>query len=333
MKARQYVMYSILYVALFWVFMFTFFNNSWEVTFFGYTLQFSIATWVTIPIAIFALMSFLHISYYGVKNFFGTRAIKNDANLYDTLAKEVFLGLESNKEFKTDLFKNAVETTKALSPWLNLGEPKFSNDDLQFAYEISTKVRNGEVCDLKKIKLLKTNPLFIQNEINKIKADYKYAMGIIDSKNIDQKLYKVAYNTLIENATHLELLKFDFIYSNDDIFKILRRYVDGNNFEIASTNLANMLIKNEFSVPEYIVIAKLLKTKLEPDKLIAIFEQLKNEHANATEAYFYVLYDLQMLEQLRENLAGCQNGEFEKIRVLLFLRENGKNVSAELLYH
>ena len=174
-----------------------------------YSIDLPIASWVILPVGLFALLSILHMSYYGFKNFLDARAVRSDLQLYNILAKEVFLGLESNKEFKTDLFLNPSEATKALSPWLNLGEPKFNNDDLKLAYETSQKIKNGEVCEIKKVKLLKTNPLFIQNEKNKIKADYKYALSVLSTKgDINESLYKEAYNALIEyvpNADHHKL--------------------------------------------------------------------------------------------------------------------------------
>lgn len=332
MKARRYVLYSIIYVALIWVFVFTFFNQNFSLSILEYTLDLPVASWVVIPIALFALLSIFHISYYGFKNFLDARAVKNDLNLYSSLAKEVFLGLESNKDFKTDLFQIPSEVTKSLSPWLNLGEPNLKNEDLKLAYEISKKIKNGEVCDLKKFKLLKTNPLFIQNEKNKIKADYKYALNIPSSKiDASDSLYQEALDSALNNATYLELSKFGFNYSNEDIMKLINRYINGT-LEISSQDLFNLINKNEFQTDEYISLATHLKTKLDPDKLMGVFDRLKNEHSNANEAYLYILYDLQMIDNLREIITSSQDGEFDKIKTLLFLREHGKLAPASLFY-
>ncbi|ANE33720.1 putative membrane protein [Campylobacter hyointestinalis subsp. lawsonii CCUG 27631] len=333
MKARRYILYSILYVALVWVLVFTFFNGRFTISVFEYSIDLPIASWVILPIGLFALLSILHMSYYGFKNFLDARAVRSDLQLYNILAKEIFLGLESNKEFKTDLFLNPSEATKALSPWLNLGEPKFNNDDLKLAYETSQKIKNGEVCEIKKVKLLKTNPLFIQNEKNKIKADYKYALSILSAKgDINESLYKEAYNALIEYGTYLEISKFNLKYSNEDIIKLINRYVEDKNFEIATSDLFNIINKNQFECEEYIKMAINLKTKVAPDKLIGIFDKLRNEHLNASEAYLYLLYDFQMIEELREALASSQNDDFDRLKTLMFLRDNGKMISADIFY-
>ncbi|EKR8080367.1 hypothetical protein P9I23_000972 [Campylobacter fetus] len=333
MKTRRYIFYSVVYIALVWVMTFSFINQDFSVNLFEYNINLPIATWIIIPITLFALLSILHMSYYGFKNFLDARAVKNDLQLYNTLAQEIYLGLESNKDFKTDLFLSPSEITKSLSPWVDLGEPNLKNEELKSAYEISKKVKNGEACDIKKFKILKTNPLFLQNEKNKIKADYKYAITLISSKNeINDAIYKEAYSALINFASYIELCKFNFAYTNDDIFSLVKRYVKNENFEIASSELFTMINKNEFSCDEYIKLAILLKTKLDPDKLISMFDRLKNEHSNAMEAYLYILYDLQMLDKLRESLASIEHGDFDKIKTLLFLRESGRLAPVDMFY-
>ena len=179
MKTRRFFLYSIIYIGIIWLVIFSFINQNYALNILGYSLDIPIATWVVLPLILFAILALFHMSYYGFKIYLEGRTMRNDAQIYNVLAKEIYLGLESNKDFKTDLFNASSEVTKSLSPWLNLGKPNFENSDLKAAYELCFEVKNGKVCDLKKFKLLKSNPLYIQNEKNKIKADYKYAITII----------------------------------------------------------------------------------------------------------------------------------------------------------
>ncbi|WP_096016914.1 hypothetical protein [Campylobacter lanienae] len=330
MKTRRFFLYSIIYIGIIWLAIFSFVNQNYALNILGYSLDIPIATWVVLPLILFAILALFHMSYYGFKIYLEGRAMRNDAQIYNVLAKEIYLGLESNKDFKTDLFNASSEVTKSLSPWLNLGKPNFENSDLKAAYELCFEVKNGKVCDLKKFKLLKTNPLYIQNEKNKIKADYKYAITILSNKETNDELISVASKALVENATFLELSKFNPTYTNSDIFILLDRYVN-DKFEISTNDIFATISKVKFTQNEYIQIAKILKAKIDPDLLISMFERLKNEEQLALEAYLYLLYDFGMIDRLREIIAS-ENSKFERIETLLFLRDHGKISKADLFY-
>ena len=330
MKTRRFFLYSIIYIGIIWLVIFSFINQNYALNILGYSLDIPIATWVVLPLILFAILALFHMSYYGFKIYLEGRAMRNDAQIYNVLAKEIYLGLESNKDFKTDLFNASSEVTKSLSPWLNLGKPNFENSDLKAAYELCFEVKNGKVCDLKKFKLLKSNPLYIQNEKNKIKADYKYAITILSNKETNDELISLASKALVENATFLELSKFNPIYTNSDIFILIDRYVN-DKFEISTNDIFATISKVKFTQNEYIQIAKILKSKIDPDLLISMFERLKNEEQLALEAYLYLLYDFGMIDRLREIIAS-ENSKFERIETLLFLRDHGKISKADLFY-
>lgn len=330
MKTRRFFLYSIIYIGLIWLAVFSFINQNYAVNLLGYNLDIPIATWVILPLVLFAILALFHMSYYGFKIYLDGRAMRNDAQIYNTLAKEIYLGLESNKDFKTDIFNASSEVTKSLSPWLNLGKPNLQNDDLRLAYELYCDVKSGKVCELKKFKLLKTNPLYIQNEKNKIKADYKYAISVLSNKETNDELISAASNALIENGTFLELSKFNPTYTNSDIFILINRYVK-DNFEISTNDIFATISKVKFTSDEYIQIAKILKSKIEPDLLISMFDRLRNEEPSALEAYLYLLYDFGMIDQLREIIAS-ENSKFERIETLIFLRDHGKITRADLFY-
>lgn len=330
METKRYFFYAIIYIALIWILTFSVTNATFEFELLGYGLNLAVATWVVLPIALFAVLSLLHIGYYGVKNFFDARAVKSDLNLYNSLAKETYLGLEANKDFKTELFKIPSEVTKSLSKWLN-AEPNFMNEELKNAYETAKKVSNGEVCELKRYRLLKNNPLFIKNEKNKIDADYKHALSILGEKGeIDVSLKKYAQYAVLSKASWSEIAKFSFEFTLEQAQNLVGRYISGS-LDIDGAGLFSILNKSEFTAQDFIDFALKLKNKLDPDQLMSIFEKLKNERSNALEAYLCVLYDLQMLDKLREIL-NAENDEFEKIRILLFLRDSGKRASLDLFY-
>ena len=71
---------------------------------------------------------------------------------------------------------------------------------------------------------------------------------------------------------------------------------------------------------------------MSPESYKAFFEKLKDENSNATEAYLYVLYELGMIDALREQLSLSDGDEHDKFDILLFLKDHGKNVPASLIF-
>lgn len=332
MNTRRYIFYTLVYLVLIWIFVYIKIDANYSLDLHWYQIDLRIATWFVAPIALFALLSIIHMSYYGLKNFFDARAVKSDLNQYLDLAKETYLGLESNKDFKTDLYSLPGEITRSLSPWKIEIEPKFKNEEIANAYELSKKVLNGEACEIKRYKLSKLNPLFVQNEKNKIDANYTHAISIMsDQSNENQNLKAYAKDAIIKNAKFDEISKINFELTNDDIFILLDRFVS-KKLDLESENLYNLINKNEFSSDEYIKIAAKLKKFVNPDQLISVFEQLKNEHFDAMEAFLYLLYDFQMIERLNQIMQSNEDNDFERIKILLFLREHGKRANASLFY-
>lgn len=332
MKIKNYLIYTFLFIVLVWVWVFSLVPGNYNFSIFGFECELSIATWFILPLVTFGLLSVFHMSYYGIKNFLDARAVKKDLELYTNLAKEVYLGLDSNKDFKTDLFVLPSKIVKSLSFWTK-PEIDFRNEELNNIYAISKAIKNGDFQDIKRYKLTKTNPLFLQNEKNHILNDYTYAMEILDSKTEqDENLKKLAKEILIQKASYNELVKYNFNFENNEVLILVDRYINNDNFELNGNELFDLLKNNHLEAEQYIKLAINLKSKLDPNQLISIFEQFKNEHSNAMEAYLYVLYDLQMLDKLRDIINSNERNDFERIKILLFLRENGKVVDASLFY-
>ena len=333
MQTKIYTLYAIIYIALMWMIVFSTYNGDYTIKIFKHEITFSVATWVVLPLVVLAILSILHMIYHGMKSFLDARALKSDLNLYNAMAKEVFLGLESNKEFKTKFFDNAAEVTKSLNPWIKSAQPKFNDDELKLAYDVFQKVKNGEIAELRRFRLLKNNPLYIQNEKNKISLDYKYAVSVLnDRSDLDEGLQKCATMALIKNGTYEHINKYAKELDFESIKILISRHAN-KELELKGDELFNMLSKNELSSDEYLQLAKILKKKIAPDSLITIFKELKSIWQNATESYFYILYDLQMIDELRSALLATEGDEYPRIDALLFLREHGKMAKADFIYN
>lgn len=331
--SKRYILASILYVALVAGIAFYISKEHYTLGAFGYELDLPIAAWCVLPVAVFALLSVFHMMFYGFKQYLDGRALRSDVESFENFAKESFLGFESNKEFKTPLFTSAVLAFRALNPFNSFGTPSFKNEGLQSAFEVFSKVRNGEVVELKSFRLPKTNALFIQNEINKAKTDLKHALAVLSSKDeLPAALVDAAKQTAVANAQYNLLSKTRAKLDFNDICVLLERLGE-KQIEISGEELLALLKTEGLSSENYLRFAKILKKKISPDILINIFKKLRQDIPAASEACFYLLYDLQMIDELRELLNACEGEKFERIEALLFLRDHGKMQKADLIYN
>jgi hypothetical protein len=61
-----------------------------------------------------------------------------------------------------------------------------------------------------------------------------------------------------------------------------------------------------------------------PDQLIKLLEELSIDNEAATEAYLYVLFEYEMIDEARSILSGSAQNEYKPYKALLDLKDAGK---------
>lgn len=332
MKTKQFFIYSLIYIGLIGALVFTQNADEYTINVFDMQIKLPIVVWFLLPLIIYAVLALFHMAFYSFAFYRTKKAISKDLSTYESMAKEVLLGLDTNKNFKTEFFKSPSDIMKILSPWYDSKEIAVSNSEIKEIIDIIESIKKGEVVDLKKFKLPKDNGLFLQNELNRLDTDPKYAHEILKAKGVySQDFINKAYNELLQSETYLEIKKYGVPNELREINVVLDRYVK-KDIEIATNDLFEMLNNEKFSEADFINFAKKLQVVIAPESYKAFFERLKNENSNATEAYLYALYELGMIDELREQIGLSDGDEHEKFNLLLFLKDNGKNVPASLIF-
>lgn len=331
MKTRKFLVYCIIYIAV--VAGLTYSLNSSDFTFelLGQAITLPVAVWVALPVALLALLALLHIAYHGYAFYRYKKWIKKDSQLYKDLAKETLLGFDSNKEFKTDAYKIASQVTRSISPWNEFKEMGVDDAELNNIMQTIKSIKNNEIVDLKKFRLAKDSKINILNELNKIEQLPTYYLDLLKNHDLNDTLKKAAFDKLIKTASFNEIKKIDPELASEDIMTIITRFVN-DEIDLSSDEIFDLLNNAKVTKAQYDKAAIMLKNKLKPDAFIGIFEKLKSIHADADEAYVYALFELQMLDKVREAIEGSDPDEFKEIKVLLFLRDNGKMVPSSLFF-
>nr|WP_314167103.1 LapA family protein [uncultured Campylobacter sp.] len=333
MKTKQFFLYSIVYIAIIAILVFTQQSESYTLELFGFALTLPVAVWIVVPLILYMVLAIFHIVFHSFAFYRTKRAIAKDLSAYDAMSKEVLLGLDTNKDFKTEFFKDPSDITKILSPWYDSTGVDVENDELREVVDVIEQVKNGQVADLRKYKLPKNNGLFLQNELNRLDAEPEYAYEILKTKGVySENITKKAYYVLLAKGSYEKIKTYKIPSDIKEVSLLVDRAANDEDFDISNEELFDLVNNESFGEQDFISFAKKLKNHLAPEQYKAFFERLKNENSQSTEAYLYVLYELGMIDEFRDQLSLADGDEFEKFKILLFLRDNGKNVPASLIF-
>ena len=329
MGIKRYVLLSIVYMLAVGLYVYSFNGDDYTLKIYTLSLTLPVAIWIVMPIFIFFIASVSHLAYYGFKDFFYKRALKKDLDTFVKVSKKVILGEESGLKFKTEFFRLPGFVIKTLNYTKKADLEKLDNEELKECYTLVDKIKEGKYEDLKKFKLSPTNELYIFNEENRLRVEPKYAYTILKGcKNIENDLCKKAYNELINIGTFSEIKKLKFPIDKNIFRRMMERYLDDeDSFDMDIDSIKEILETFNATSEDYLELAQEIKVKLSPDELIDLFKKLYNEKGHiAANAYLYILFDLEMIDKVREILDNSGEEDFLKFKTLLFLRDHGKNI-------
>lgn len=332
MGIKRYILLSIVFILAIGLYVYSFEGASFTLDLFGIPIALPIAVWIIAPVVLLMIASTVHMMYYSMKHFMAQRALKKDYETFVQIARAALLGEEHKASFKTEWFKLPGQVLGAMSFRPDASTEGIESEALTEVCTVLSKINAGEYVDLKKYKLRNDSPLLIANRLNQLKTNPKAAPEVLKSCSLlESDLCKKAFDTLLSNASYTEIKRYNFELSPAMVLAILERYVnEEDDLFMNEEELTSLIGSVKMSREEYISASKILKAKLNPDMLIALFEKLYNTDNDAADAYLFVLFELQMIDKAREILDNSDADEFEKFKILLFLRDSGKNSDIEL---
>ena len=207
------------------------------------------------------------------------------------------------------------------------------DDGIQDILEAKQRIRDGEVVDLSKFNLMPDNALVLQNAENALKQDPTYSKTILQ-KCDDKALCQKAHLALAQYASLDEIKKYQ-VEPTKELFYTLIDRIDAkkNPIEMSDEDIIEFVEALDFKKEDFVELAKRLKQKLNPDRLILLFEKLAHKFPHeAGEGYLYLLFELQMVDTAREFLENSSEEEYPVFKYLLFLKDSGKNFDTDLFF-
>jgi hypothetical protein len=335
MGIKRYIFLTVVYMLAVGLYVYSFNGDRYTLSIFKLSLELPVALWIVIPVILLFIASVAHMSYYYLKDFWKNRALRKDFENFKILLSEKVMDEDIDLKFKTDYFKFVANSMKMMG-YREVDDFDSEDEKIEANRSVVSSLNDGETVELKKYRLSAQNRLLEQNSLNQLTKDPKCALEILNEhKDESSELCKKAYFEYIKHASFDDIQKIGFTPTKEVFRVLMQRYLEEEGTTPISLNLDSieeMLLQFKASREDYLELAYEIKTKLDPDALIALFEKLYNspDHIASADAYLYVLYELQILDKIREILDGSDEDEFVKWKTILFLRDHGKSVDSGL---
>lgn len=331
MGIKRYIVLTLVYLLAIGLYVYSFNGDTYTLEVYKFSLKLPVAIWIVLPAILLFVASTLHMMYYSLKEFWRARSLNRDFETFKLALSNKVLNEDSHLKYKTNFFQFIGKSLKMLS-YKEISDFNTEDEKIENMRQVVREINDGKVVELKKYKLSDENPLIEQNDMNKLADDPKYASTILKNcKDENSALCQKAYFEFLKYASFPEIKKLGFQPTKEMFRVLMERYLDEEDkFEMDLESIEELLMQFKATREDYLELAYEIKIKLSPDALMALFEKLFNsvDHPEAADAYLYVLYELQMIDKIRDILENSDENEYRKFKTLLFLRDHGKNVNS-----
>ncbi len=336
MYLKRYTIASFILIVIVGWYVYAFITqDSISVDLFG--IQFpamSIAVLVVVPLFVLYGASVLHMGFYSMLGGFESRKYDKDFEKYIDSVIDAYLGKQvRNHVYKTDRYKllGGVMDNSVLMANPTL-KPDTNNEKINNIINLINDIKEGKVVDLKKFNLKLTNPLVILNQRNMYKNGEVSAEDILSSKDkYAEELHKEIYVDFVKTAPLYAIEKYKKYITDKALIEILARInADENTLEVSNEALIALFEVLELEENDYLEISKRLSKTMIPEQRMKLFEMLSEMYEEATGAYLYTLFDLEMIAPADELLENTRPNEYLNFKSYRALKECGKNFNIEL---
>ncbi|HIP27763.1 MAG TPA: hypothetical protein EYG82_01140 [Sulfurovum sp.] len=332
MRLGLYIFLALAFMAMIGAFTHTIAPDNYIIEMMGINFNLPIAVWVILPMFILFLFTIVHMLFYGVRNYFKLKKWERDT---DTLEDALYWSLVNEPKEQ----KYAIANVKNIAVLLSKASLDMSDNvegltpRLAKVVNIIQKIKNGEYIDLKEEKMGKVfndgNAILIQNRLNHLRVGGKFVEDVMKSaSNYSVPVQKEALGLFAEKEDFEKARKYAKVFDIENFFVMLNRVKpDDEDDDIGLTKeiLNDFVAALKFTCRDFIKIAQVTKKYFKPDENLALFRTYQKENPKAQNAYLYLLFEYELLEQVASYFEEHESNEFIKFRAFYKLkRQNNK---------
>lgn len=334
MGLKKYIFFSIVLIAAVYLYAVTLQLGDYTFNQYGFELALPIAAWLVLPIAVLLVVTIIHILFYGFRSYLNIRAYEKDEESLIESIKDNLLENNNNKSFKNKGFKEIANILSQMNLVAKSDEFNSTNSDIENIVNKTAEINNGSYIFDKSVKFNKNGTVATKNLINKLNSEIDFCLDVLKkSDNYDSSVVKTAFLNVVneKSMTTIKKVLDGLTLDKEMVLALIEKDSQNEQFSIEQAELIKFMSTVEFTKEDYLNVAKMYKKSTNPDTLISMFETLSNEKDEAISAYIFVLFEFEMLDQVREILRATPVNEFTAYHALIDLKENGKNYTVESL--
>lgn len=294
-----------------------------------------IAFWVIVPLALLYLASVLHMAVYVLVGNFKLRRLSRDHEKMVDALRDSLLGVsERNYLFKTDAYKlmGRLIDSSLILPYETLRD--VGNEKIDEALKLLADVKANKKVDIKKFHLANTTSLAIQNNLNRLERGELTADEVLSRhETYGDIVCRKAYDGYVKTASIGSVLKYKNLFTKASMFTFLERINgDENRIEMSNEEVINLIKSIKMSSSDFIDLSIVLAKNMIPEQRIRLFESMSEQCDDVMEAYFYTLYDLQMIDTANEILNNTSHDEYQIFKAYRDLKRSNKHYDIAIFF-
>lgn len=307
--------------------------GDYRIEIYGTVILLPIAAWVVLPTTILFIATVLHLIYYGFKGYLYRRSIHKDEENMLRLLKDKIENKNTQYGFKNTEFENIATVVKQSNICVAVEDFETNSKPIKETVEKIQKINAGEYLTTKEYKIEANPELEEKNILNHVQNSDDFYLDVLKKNSeYSSAVVKKSFEKLIENKTITTIKKYmnDLPLDNSMITSIFQKDAQKQEeFSLSDEEIIQLISKSTYGEYEYMELAKIYKTSMLPDRIIKLFEKLSSNNEEATSAYLYVLFEFEMVDEIRDILASTSKEEFVPFKALLDLKDSGKHYTLE----
>jgi len=333
MRLGLYIFAALTLMAIMGAYAYTINPNNYIVEILGINFNFPIAVWFILPMMLLLVFTIVHMVFYSLKSYFKLKKWRRDAaTLDDALYWSMVNEPKEQKYAIPEIATSAALLGKSNLTVLDAVDglsPRLSK-----AINLVNKIKNGDYVDLKEHKMAKVfnegNPLLIANRLNRLKSDDKFVEDVIkSSSSYSDQVCAQALEIFASKETFFKARKYHKIFDVKNFFVMLNRTDNEEDTELTIEILNDFVSVLKFSCQDFANIANITKKMFRPDENLALFRKYQNDNPKAQNAYLYLLFEYELMDEVGAYLVEQDDYEFVQFRALYDLKQSHKNYKLE----
>jgi len=307
--------------------------NNFLIEVMGINFNFPIAVWVILPMLLLLIFTVIHMFYYGVRSYFRKKKWQHDA---DTLEDALYWSLvnepKEQKYMVDEIKQSAGILSKAKLDMVDGVEG--ISERLAKIVNILNKIKNGEYVDLKENKLAKVfnegNPHLIRNRLNRLHNDPEFVEEVMKSSSkFSEQVRSEALTIFASKETFFKARKYAKIFDVESFMVMLNRAAEDEEMGLTVDILNDFVEGLKLKCVDFVRIAKVTKKIFSPDQNLALFKSYQKENPKAQNAYLYLLFEYELLDEIANYFEEHEEYEFVKYRALFELKKQDTRFKLE----